>query len=426
MKIVMVTFGSRGDIQPFAALSLFLKQAGHETVLCGPPEYGPVAEKYGCSYHPGTMAFTRAMELINNWSCSPLEFHYLKSYTKIIRQYTRECFDSLPGIIRNADLVLGSFVISSVHTLAEFYGKPYCCIALCPQSLPSSYHPSPYMPNYYFSRAFMRFTWWGMQISDNIMLRKTLNEKRRELGLKPVKDVYRHKLGNKVILATDEILGAIPPDVDRECIQTGYPQIEQNDILSAEIEKFLESGPRPIYIGFGSMPNSNPVLMSKLFLDAALSLDQRVIVFRGAAGLFNVANDKRVLVIDEAPHTKLFPQLSLVVHHGGAGTTATAARSGVPQVIMPHIYDQFYWARQVRNLGIGRYTGFNEKLTIESITRAINDCLTDESIAARAREVAEELNHRDSFKAILDFIESNFSDISRAPETTGSTIDIRP
>ncbi len=106
-----------------------------------------------------------------------------------------------------------------------------------------------------------------------------------------------------------------------------------------------------MYFGFGSI--RAPEQLARAMIESARTLGRRAIVSRGWAELGLVDDGRDCLAIDEVNHQRLFPRVAAVVHHGGAGTTMTAARAGVPQVVLPQHYDQHYWARRVRELGIG-------------------------------------------------------------------------
>ena len=117
---------------------------------------------------------------------------------------------------------------------------------------------------------------------------------------------------------------------------------------------FIQAGPAPIYVGFGSMIAKRSLALGQRVVQAARSIGCRLIVAGGWASLdAGLAESDSVLTIAEAPHDSLFPLVAAAVHHGGAGTTTAAARAGIPQVIVPHVLDQYYWARRVELLGLG-------------------------------------------------------------------------
>lgn len=124
--------------------------------------------------------------------------------------------------------------------------------------------------------------------------------------------------------------------------------------LPAAIEEFLAAGPPPVYVGFGSMPDTRAEATSALVLAAARVADVRLVLGAGWARLKAAADD--VLTVDDVAHGVLFPRLAAIVHHGGAGTAHAAARAGVPQIVVPHGFDQFDWGRRIEQLGSGTFS----------------------------------------------------------------------
>jgi UDP:flavonoid glycosyltransferase YjiC (YdhE family) len=120
--------------------------------------------------------------------------------------------------------------------------------------LPSSYHPFPTFRHQEFSERHNRMTWRIGKIFNRLSLTALVNERRKQLGLRPVKDAWRHILGKRVIVASDKAISGIPPDVAPAVVQTGYLHLDQPDDPSEALEAFLKAGPPPVYAGFGSMP----------------------------------------------------------------------------------------------------------------------------------------------------------------------------
>jgi UDP:flavonoid glycosyltransferase YjiC (YdhE family) len=141
------------------------------------------------------------------------------------------------------------------------------------------------------------------------------------------------------------------------------------------------------------MVNEDPEGVSQLVVRAARAAGVRVILSRGWAGF--AANDRDCLVANDIPHSKLFPQMAVVVHHGGSGTTALAARCGAPQVIVPHMTDQFYWAHRIPKLGLGPPSIWRSRLTEKRLTEALRACLMNAEFRTRAREIASALSQTD-------------------------------
>jgi vancomycin aglycone glucosyltransferase len=203
------------------------------------------------------------------------------------------------------------------------------------------------------------------------------------LGLEPVDDVYRHIRTNRPWLAADPLLAPLPRTPGMTVVPTGAWILADSSSLPPQVEDFLEDGDPPIYAGFGSMPASQET--SRTVIDAARAAGRRVILAQGWAelGLTDDASD--CIAIGDVNHQALFPRVAAVMHHGGAGTTTTAARAGVPQVITPMFSDQFYWAGRIRALGAG--ASIPSKTGTNDLAAALEKALRP-AVAERARSLA--------------------------------------
>jgi vancomycin aglycone glucosyltransferase len=179
--------------------------------------------------------------------------------------------------------------------------------------------------------------------------------------------------------------------------QTGAWLLTDERPLSPELETFLKTGDPPIYFGFGSM--RAPQGLSQVMVQTARALGRRAIISRGWADLSLVDNEPDCLAIDEVNQQALFKWVAAVVHHGGAGTTTAAALAGAPQVVIPQMYDQHYWAQRIHHLGIG--TAHAPGIpTPDSLTSALEHSLQP-GVTARAQSIAAAMR-RDGAQAAAD------------------------
>jgi vancomycin aglycone glucosyltransferase len=222
----------------------------------------------------------------------------------------------------------------------------------------------------------------------NEIFRAPLNEERARLGLAAVTDVQPYIFTNTPWLATDPILGPPPQSPGRHVIQTGAWFLNDDTPLPDGVERFLNDGDPPVYLGFGSM-RAEPHTGSTL-VEAARRLGLRSILLEGWANLSTSDSRNDCLVVGDVNHEKLLPRVAAVVHHGGAGTTHAAARAGRPQVVIPHHYDQFYWAHRVVTLGTGVSIDSRERLTVQALASALESTLQPD-VRARAQSLAERM-----------------------------------
>jgi vancomycin aglycone glucosyltransferase len=200
----------------------------------------------------------------------------------------------------------------------------------------------------------------------------------------PIDDVLEYVLTDHTWLAADGALAPVPATPGRKIFQTGTWVLADRTPLPADLEAFLESGEPPILVGFGSMPAAAGV--SRQLIGAARTVGRRILVSRGWSGLDLIDNAPDCMAVGDVSYDMLFPRVAAVVHHGGAGTTAAAARAGVPQVITPMFGDQFYWAGRMVALELGATTSYST-MTEESLTDALGKAL-DPAVAVRARTLA--------------------------------------
>lgn len=171
-----------------------------------------------------------------------------------------------------------------------------------------------------------------------------------------------------------------------------------------DLLRFLENGPPPVYIGFGSMRLPDPQALTRLALQALEMSGQRGVLLEGWGALERLPAPEIVLFIREMPHAWLFPRTAAVVHHGGAGTTAAVLRSGVPGIITPFAGDQYAWAEQVRRLGVGPPLGM-KKLTAPKLAGAIRQAVGDPGLRARAAALGEQIRAEDGVSSAAALIE---------------------
>jgi UDP:flavonoid glycosyltransferase YjiC (YdhE family) len=143
------------------------------------------------------------------------------------------------------------------------------------------------------------------------------------------------------------------------------------------------------------MPDANPEATTRTILDAVRRAGKRAVILTGWAGLGADDVPEDVHILKYAPHHWLFPQMAAVVHHGGSGTTASGLRAGVPTVVVPHVGDQGFWGRTVKNLGVGTQAIPRKKLTADNLAAAITEATTNHTLRANARALGEKIRAED-------------------------------
>lgn len=405
MKIVLATFGSRGDVQPMIALTLALQSAGHDVLLAGPPEKASWIREMGCRFLPLGKDVTAFIDSMEN-------AHSIRAAARFIRFLRAEIdaqFDSIPNIISGADLVIGASLVFSLSSIAEAMGIKYRFIAFTPQLLPSSHHPFMAFKHQGFPGWINRMGWNLAVCLDKPNLTRRINSNRRKIGLALLNSAWEHILGKDVIIASDEEIAGAPPDSAISCVQTGYMHLVQPSQQSPELETFISAGSPPVYSGFGSMPKQDQSNIVPIIVKAVRKNGLRAVIAKFWAEPSEFSGAEDVFFIQKYPHLDLFPRMAAVIHHGGAGTTATTARSGVPQIIVPHILDQYYWGNQIHKSGLSSKPIWRNKLSAEKLAQAIKESVTSQGLINNAGEVGEKLRRKDSLGMAVREIERSES-----------------
>ena len=406
-KIIVVASGSRGDIQPAVSLLSYLGGKGYDVTICGGLNIQELAEKYNCSFIPVGEDIEKFISRSPDPTKQPLKA--TKALINYIISEMKLQFTQLPKIARDADLILSVTFGFAGATVAEALKQPFGYIGYCPQILKSNEYPALFIKNHRRSKIVNGLSWIIFKKMFNISCRAFINKNRKNFGLPPVKDCWEHVIGKKILLVCDREYSIVPSDIKQKCYHTGYLPIPQNIDVDDNLLKFINSGSKPIYIGFGSMTASEPEKTTRIVIEAAKLAGQRTILSSGCANLgTNKKVDQDYYVVGKISHPLLFPKMAAIVHHGGSGTTATAARAGVPQVIVPHMSDQFYFAEQVPKIGVAPKSIWRTQLNSQNLALAIKIAVSDKKMKQKSTALAKKLADHDSYKLAEKYIREDF------------------
>jgi vancomycin aglycone glucosyltransferase len=380
MRVLLTTYGSRGDVEPLAGLALRLRELGAEVRVCAPPdkEFAELLAGVGVPLVPIGEPVRPIMH-----GATPPPADLSRRRVELVAAQ----FDTVASAAEGCDaLVAAGLMQVAARSVAETLGIRYVYASYQPVALPSPHHPPsqrpgwPLPPELADNRALWDLDAQGIQE----LFGAALNENRASIGLPPVADVRDHVFTDRPWLAADPVLGPWQESVDLDVVQTGAWILPDERPLPAELMAFLDAGAPPVYAGFGSM--RAPKDVARAAIEAIRAQGRRAVVSRGWADLALIDDRDDCFAVGEVNQQALFGRVAAVVHHGGAGTTTTAARAGAPQVVVPQMVDQPYWAGRVAALGIGAAHD-GPAPTTESLTAAIRTALTPET-RARATAVA--------------------------------------
>jgi UDP:flavonoid glycosyltransferase YjiC (YdhE family) len=405
MRVALAVEGSRGDVHPMLDLGDRFTARGHEVVVCAPPDMRAEVEARRMEFRPvgldvreGLTANANAL-LAGGITAVRTAYAWFQSTA-------REQLSRLPELTGDVDRIIGAAIQIGARSAAELHGIPYRYVVFCPVMLPSSEHPPMAVATQTLPRWLNSVAWKLFVRSNHLVLKRVLNEYRSQLGLAPADDANEHILGERPIVAVDRELARVPGDCPIEVEQIDCLHAMEGEPLPPKLEAFLAEGPPPVYIGFGSMPDPSPAKSTRLLLEVVRAVGCRALISEGWAGLAEGPLPEGVLRIGSVTHAHLFPRVAVAVHHGGAGTTTTAARCGIPQVVVPHAADQFYWGRRVETLGLGPPPLPRKHLTAPALAEALAATLDNEWLRARAAEVRDRSRTRraDSPDAVDRFL----------------------
>ena len=386
MRALLSTIGSRGDVQPLVALAIELRARGVEVRFCVPPDFRDWIEGLGfpvAPIGPELRKMTTPGPAAKPFQPSPEEMR------KLVEESVSAQFATIKGAASGCDVIVAATALQiAARSVSELLGARYVFVAYCPAVLPSDGHAPPPVPVWAKTSApepaDNRELWKRDGERFNARFGELLNAHRTTAGLPPVSDVRGHIFGDRPWLAADPTLGPWPAGDEAAPFQPGAWLVADDRPLSAELEGFLDAGDPPVFFGFGSA--RAPAELGPMMVGAARALGRRAIISIGWGGLTLPDDRCDCLMIDEVNQQALFPRVAAVVHHGGAGTTTAAALGGAPQLIIPQMYDQHYWAKRVAELGVGIAHAAGTPSS-ESLTTALDAALRP-SVLATARSVS--------------------------------------
>lgn len=455
--MVIQIVGSRGDVQPFVALGKVLKDTyGHRVRLATHPTFRKFVEENGLEFFSigGDPAELMAFMVKNPGLMPGMDTLRSGEITKrrrgieeIILGCWRSCIEAgdgmgpppephknnapldpeamiLPGDPASKPFVADAIIanppsFAHIH-VAEKMGIPLHMVFTMPWS-PTRAFPHPLaniqssntdviMTNYVSYALVEMMTWQGLGDVINRFRSKTLD-------LEPLSMIWAPGILTRLHIPTtycwSPALIPKPQDWGREISIPGFCFLDLATSYTPEpdLAAFLESGPPPIYIGFGSIVVDDPNKLTRMIFDAVASTGVRALVSKGWGGLGadSVGIPEGVFMLGNCPHDWLFQKVSCVVHHGGAGTTAAGIKTGTPTVVVPFFGDQPFWGAMINKAGAGPAPIPYKKLTAENLAESITEALKPET-QARAKELGEKIRQEKgadlagkSFHDFLDF-----------------------
>ena len=417
MRITIFALGTRGDVQPYIALGLGLQAAGHQVKLASSLIFEDFVSSRELEFNAiggNPQESIQQFKTEIKPQMNPLSKKIL--LWRIISLGLEKLIDDAYDSCQDSEAIIYSQLAFPGYHIAEKLGIPSCAAYTNPLT-PTNNYPHP-LYKYFLNLGgiYNRLTYIFEEQFRWQFIRKIINQWRtKTLNLSPIPitGVYSRQRQEKIPTLHCYSPNVLPKPSDWPdwAYVTGYWFLDRpaNWQPPQELVDFLKAGSSPVYIGFGSMSDSNPEVLTKLVLDALNQSGQRGILMTGWGALSNADLPENVFKIDSVPHDWLFPQMAAVVHHGGAGTTAAGLRSGVPSIIIPYAVDQPFWGQRVANLGVGTKPIPRQELTAEKLAAAIKIATSDETMKNRARILGKKITAENGVEKAVEIIHAHLS-----------------
>jgi sterol 3beta-glucosyltransferase len=391
MKIAVLCNDTRGGVQPYVALALGLREAGHDVRAVAPSDLAPMFSQHGFA----TAALSGSIEAVLRGSDGVAERGMLaamrfaaQEMPRRLQAWTQHTLQACEGV----DLVtggVGGMVIGL--SVAEKLGRPFVQTHLQPVGTATTAYPGvlmPWVPKWLGPQAWQL----SHHISEAVVwapFKRAMAKSREQvLGLKGRPSASD---GQAVLYGFSKHVLPAAANAKRAHHVTGYWFLPQPaDWLPAPaLLAFLERPGPVVSVGFGSMASKDPRAVADLVLAAARDAGVCVVLLSGWGGLVSEADNDICFCVDAVPHDWLFDRVAAVVHHGGAGTTGAAFRAGVPAVVVPFTMDQPFWGHRVAQLGIGPRPIARRQLSRRRLAEALHQAVNDQGLRQRAAHLGQ-------------------------------------
>lgn len=415
MKITILTYGSRGDVQPFLALALGLQKAGHAVKLAAPQRFADFISDFGISFFPLAGDPEVISKRLNIAGAHPIRM--IRAVSDYVFSIGDRVVYQAAAACSGAEFIVHSFLFTTGgHSLAQKLGVPDASVQTFPIFAPTRAIPPVYLPNLpcgvlrqFFHWLTIKIFWYGGNLGYN-QIRRNLSE---GLNLRLYWPFTRREgLSNTpLILACSPAVIPYPDDWSGSNIYVpGYFILDESASYDPpnELKDFLATGEPPVCVTFGSTIYNNPEYIYANVLQALRISNSRAIILSGWSDIRKIELPDNVIVMDSAPHDWLLPRCKVIIHHGGAGTTAAGLRAGIPNIIVPSAADQPFWGSRVYALGAGPKPILAKKLSWKKLVSALQETNTDQ-IRNRAYDIGRTIRAETGVSESVKLIEKTIA-----------------
>ncbi len=324
-------------------------------------------------------------------------------------------FVAAKNLCATNDAVVGHFFLYPLRVAAEKSGTPIATINVFHNCLPSSEISPPGLPD--IGKWFYPLGWKLVRSMVNRIFLPRVNALRKREGLTPDSDVMTQTWASKTLnlVIVSPTICHTPKDWGSKHDVCGFlnpPEDHSIEELPKDLEEFIAAGEPPVYFTFGSM-----MLHDLNYIKEALDIWIETVRKVGVRAIFQLPyddlsvfkTDDKIFKVKRAPYKKIFPKCSLIIHHGGAGTTQSSIRAGRPSVVVAHMADQFFWGAELERLGVAGRTHTRKGLTPHKLAKSIKQVLASPEMSKRAKEIGAIMSKENGTDAAVRLIETRLT-----------------
>lgn len=423
MKIGIQTWGSQGDIRPFIALAAELSTAGHEITLAVTEITNQKFTEFGERLNFSVRHIGHIEHDENQFKELTSKIFYgwnpLKKGDMIISNFFNPAIEDMLSaakqLCKENDLVIGHFFIYPLKIAALQQNCPFMTVFTTPL-IPSRFSPPLGIPEI---ATWMNPVWWRLfDFFMSMGWKKTIDPLYIREGVpcekSLIKEIWRSSLLNMV--SVSPALFPPQPDWENQYHSCGFfdlPDKGETGQIPEDLKIFLDHGPAPVYITFGSMIASdpNPEVITALLIKSVQIAECRAIIQSNWEDLSELPESKNIYRITHAPHQKIFPQCVMVVHHGGAGTTHAATLSGCPSLVVEHFADQPLWGNILERRGLAPKQLHRRNVTSEKLAKAIKKVLNSPEMSQKAKIISATMQKENGVAGAVELIEKTMANL---------------
>jgi len=416
MKIGIQTWGSNGDIRPMTALANGLQNAGHTVTLIVSSldnrSYKTECAEYNIPYQqiPEKMDFD-----LEDFAQKSFKMNTAQWLTALLDNsffpYEDTIYQASKQLVADNDLVIGHHFLYPLKIAAYKQNKPFYSVMFCHAVVHTASLPPFRFPN--LGKRLNLIQWRLMDIVFDLILKNKLTKLWIDEGLPNVKHIL-----SKLLTSDSLNLVAVDPvfcptfnewaPQHKACGFLNLPTHNQNWKIDNQLQSFLDSGPAPVYMTFGSLQQAVPEWSMELFIEATQLAGCRAIIQTSSEKYLANTQQENIFFIERHPHQLLFKHCAAIVHHGGAGTTHSASLCGRPSIVIPFMDEQLFWAKTLQQLGLAAKPLSAKHANVKQLASRIKTILANKSYLINAEKIASNIKDRQGVEKAVELIEKQY------------------